>query len=125
MLGIVQGVFQIQAMFDTMLGNIRTPVRLYLFSADATADDLPIYYSSRLDAGSIEAQTQSQLSAGLHRAFAMHLGDVKWTLVVTPEVPDLLLAGHKGSTIVLICGLLLSAGTDVVHMGNAPSRPYH
>jgi diguanylate cyclase (GGDEF)-like protein/PAS domain S-box-containing protein len=106
-LGIVQGVFQIQVMFDTILGNIKAPVRLYLFSADAAANDLPIYYSSRLGSGSIEAQTQ--LTAGLHRTFAMHLGDVKWTLVVTPEVPDLLLGGHKSSTIVLICGLLLSA----------------
>jgi diguanylate cyclase (GGDEF)-like protein len=110
LVGIVQGVFQIQAMFDTMLGDIRTPARLYLFPADATADDFPIYFSSRLGAGSIEAQTQSQLSAGLHRTFPLHFGDVKWTLVVTPEVPDLLLAGHKSSTVVLICGLLLSAG---------------
>ena len=108
-LGIVQGVFQIQVMFDTILGNIKSPVRLYLFTADATANDLPIFYSSRLGSGSIEAQTQSQLSAGLHRTFAIHLGDVKWTLVVTPEIPDLLLGGHKSSTIVLICGLLLSA----------------
>ena len=30
-LGIVQGVFQIQVMFDTILGNIKSPVRLYLF----------------------------------------------------------------------------------------------
>ena len=108
-LGIVQAVFQIQVMFDTILGNIKAPVRLYLFPADAAANDLPIYYSSRLGGSSIEAQTQSQLSAGLHRTFPIHLGDVKWTLMVTPEVPDLLLAGHKGSTIVLICGLLLSA----------------
>ena len=55
-LGIVQGVFQIQVMFDTILANIKAPVRLYLFPADATANDLPIYYSSRLGAGSIEAQ---------------------------------------------------------------------
>ena len=40
-LGIVQGVFQIQVMFDTILGNIKAPVRLYLFPADATANDLP------------------------------------------------------------------------------------
>ena len=108
-LGIVHGVFQIQVMFDTILGEIKTPVRLYLFPANATADDRPIYFSSRLGAGSIEALTQSQLAAGPHRSFPLHFGDVKWTLVITPEVPDLLLAAHKSSTIVLICGLLLSA----------------
>ena len=32
LLGIVQGVFQIEVMFDTILGDVKTPVRLYSFA---------------------------------------------------------------------------------------------
>jgi diguanylate cyclase (GGDEF)-like protein len=110
LLGIVQGVFQIQVMFDSLLADIRTPLRLYLFPNNATADDLPIYTTSLLGNGSVEAKSQSQLAAGLHRSFPLDFGDVKWTMVVTPEVSSFLSTAHKSSFIVLICGLLLSAG---------------
>lgn len=106
--GIVQGVFQIGVMFDSMLAKIKTPTRLYVFSANAGADDLPVYYSSRAGSGSIDARSQSQLAAALHRSFSLDFGDVKWTMVVTPEASGLMSAAHERSFIVLICGLLLS-----------------
>jgi diguanylate cyclase (GGDEF)-like protein len=110
LLGIVQGVFQIQVMFDSILADIRTPVRLYLFSNNATTADLSIYSTSRLGTGSIEAKSQSQLAAGLHRTFTLAFGDVNWTMVISPEASSIISNAHKGSSIVLICGLLLSAG---------------
>ncbi len=106
--GIVQGVFQIGVMFDSMLAKIKAPTRLYVFSANAGADGLPVYYSSRAGSGSIEARSQSQLDAGLHRSFPLDFGDVTWTMVVTPEPSGLMSAAHERSSIVLICGLLLS-----------------
>ena len=91
-----------------MLAKIKAPTRLYVFSANAGADDLPVYYSSRAGSGSIEARSQSQLDAGLHRSFPLDFGDVKWTMVVTPEPSGLMSAAHERSSVVLICGLLLS-----------------
>ena len=108
--GIVQGVFQVGVMFNSILGSIKTPSHLYLFPPNATADDLPVYSTSRLGSGSLEAKSQSQLTAGLYRSFPLDFGDVQWTMVVTPESPGFMFAGHERSSIVLICGLLLSAG---------------
>jgi diguanylate cyclase (GGDEF)-like protein len=110
LVGIVQGVFQVKIMFDSILTDIRTPVRLYLFPPDASMEDPSIYFMSRSGAGPIEARSKSQLASGLHRSFPLDFGDVKWTMVVTPEVSGVPFAGHMGSSIVLICGLLLSAG---------------
>jgi len=110
LVGIVQGVFQIGVMMDSILSGVETPVRLYLFSANATADDPPVYIWSRLGTGPIAAKSQSQLAAGLHRSFPVDLSDVQWTLVATPEVSGLVATGRERSTIVLICGLLLSGG---------------
>jgi len=107
-IGIVQGVFQIGVMFDSILAKIRTPTRLYVFPANASPDDLPVYYSSRTVSGAIEAKSQSQLDTGLHRSFPLDFGDIKWTMVVTPEASGLMSAAHERSSIVLICGLLLT-----------------
>jgi diguanylate cyclase (GGDEF)-like protein len=109
-LGIVQGVFQIGVMFDSILSGINTPTRLYLFGPNAAANDLSIYSTSHIGSGSIEARSQSELAAGLHRSFPLNFGDIRWKMVVTPEVFGLTSTVHKPSLIVLICGLLLSGG---------------
>ena len=110
LLGIVQGVFQIGVMFDNILAGVKTPVRVYLFAPDAAPDDLPIYFTSRLGTGSIEARSRAELVAGLHESFALNFGDVKWNLVVTPEATGLVSASHERSLSVLIFGLLLTGG---------------
>jgi PAS domain-containing protein len=110
LLGVIQGVFQIGVMFDTILGGVKSPVRLHLFAPNAAADEPSLYSRSRLGTGSIEARSQAVLAAGLHRSFALNFGDVQWTVVVTPEPVGLWSAGHGRSAIVLLCGLLLSGG---------------
>jgi diguanylate cyclase (GGDEF)-like protein len=110
LLGVVHGVFQIGVMMDSILAGVKSPVRFYLFPANGTAHDLPVYFGSRLGTEPIAAESQSQLAAGLHRSFPVDLGDVRWTLVVTPEVSGAASAVHQTSLIVLICGLLLSSG---------------
>jgi diguanylate cyclase (GGDEF)-like protein len=108
LLGIVHGVFQIGVMMDSILAKVKMPVRLYLYTADTTSNDPPIYFSSGFGAGAIKARSQSQLMGRLRRSFLLNFGDVEWTMVVTPSAPGQIFAGHERSSIVLICGLLLS-----------------
>ena len=107
-LGMVQGVFQTGVMVDTIIAGVKTPVRLYLFGPNAAANDPPIYFSSRLSPQSIQTKSQAELTAKLHRSFPIKFGDVQWTLVATPDSTGLLSIGRQLSSIVLICGLLLS-----------------
>ena len=108
--GFIQGVFQIGVMIDTILADVKTPVRLYLFAPDASADDLPVYFKSRLAGGLIEARSQAELAAEHHVSFPLKFGDVQWTMVAAPESAGLIPTGHERSLIVLVCGLLLSGG---------------
>src|ERR1700722_2433559 len=108
LLGFVQGVFQIGVMIDSIFAGITSPARLYLFAPNAALSDPPVYFTSYLGTGSIQARSQTDLAAGLHRSFPLNFGDVRWTIVVTPEQTDLIRVKHERSSIVLICGLLLS-----------------
>ena len=121
--GIVQGVFQIGVMFDSMLAKIKTPTRLYVFSANAGADDLPVYYSPRAGSGSIDARSQSQLAAALHRSFSLDFGDVKWTMVVTPEASGSDVRSPR--TFIHRADMRPAAqrGRDVAPVVDAPPRP--
>ena len=108
LLGFVQGVFQIGVMIDSTFAGITSPARLYLFAPNAALNDPPIYFTSFFNTESIQAKSQTDLGAGLHRSFPLNFGDVRWTVVVTPEQTDLIPVKHERSSIVLICGLLLS-----------------
>jgi diguanylate cyclase (GGDEF)-like protein len=110
LLGVVQGVFQVGVMIDSVLAGVKAPMRLYLFAPDSGANDPAVYSTSRLGTGSIEARSQAELGAGLHWSFPLNFGDVRWKLVVAPESAGLMLGGHERSSIVLICGLLLAGG---------------
>ena len=110
LVGIIQGVFQIGVMTDTIAAGIKSPTRLYLFAPKAALNDPPIYFTSRLANVAIGPRSQAELAAGLHRSFPLSFGDVQWTLVVTPETANLVSTGHTLSSILLICGLLLSGG---------------
>jgi diguanylate cyclase (GGDEF)-like protein/PAS domain S-box-containing protein len=108
LLGIVQGVFQIGVMIDTIFAGVASPARLYLFAPHATMNDLPIYFTAHLGTGTIEARSQAALDAGLHQSFPLNFGDVRWTLVVTPGQTDMVSVNRERSSIALLCGLLLS-----------------
>ncbi len=108
LLGIVQGVFQIGVMIDTLFAGITPPARLYVFAPNASMNDPPIYFASHLDTDTIEPTPQTALAAELHRTFHLIFGDVLWTMVVTPGRTGLISSRYPRSSIVLICGLLLS-----------------
>ena len=106
--GLVLGVFQIGVMIDSILANIKTPVRLYVFASDAGADEFPLYYGSRSATVPIEAKTQRTLAGEVHQTQSLAIGDTHWTLIVAPEPTALLSKGFESSRIVLVAGLLLS-----------------
>jgi diguanylate cyclase (GGDEF)-like protein/PAS domain S-box-containing protein len=108
LLGIVQGVFQIGVMIDTLFSGITPPAQLYLFAPDASINDPPIYFASHLAIETIEPRSQMALAAELHRTFHLNFGDVQWTMVVTPGQAGLISFKYPRSSIVLMCGLLLS-----------------
>ena len=108
--GIVQGVFQVGVMIDAIFAGVKSPARLYLFPADSTLSDLPIYYTSHLGKAVIEPKSQIELAGGLHKSFPLTFGDVQWTMVLTPEPLRLAPTVRDRSRVVLIFGLLLSAG---------------
>lgn len=110
LLGIIQGVFQIKVMIDSIVSEVKAPVRLYLFAPNAGIDDLPVYYASHLGTGPIEARSKAELAAGPYRSFPLNFGDVQWMMAVAPEAVGFRTAGHQSSSIVLVCGLLLSGG---------------
>jgi diguanylate cyclase (GGDEF)-like protein len=109
-LGIVQGVFQTGILIDNIFSGVKSPLRVYLFADHAALDDLPVYFASRLGGGSIETKSQAVLAAELHRSFPINIGDVQWTLVVAPQTANITPFGQTRSSILLICGLLLSGG---------------
>jgi diguanylate cyclase (GGDEF)-like protein len=110
LLGIVQGVFQIGVMFDSILAGVKSPLRLYLFAPNAAADDPPIYFKPGLGIESRGARSRTELAAELHRSLPLNFGDVQWLMVATPEPAGFTSSGHGRSSIVLACGLLLSGG---------------
>lgn len=110
LIGFIQGVFQIGVVFDTILGGVKTPVRIYIFAPNAEPHDAPIYYKSRAGTTEIEALSQADIGAGMHLNFPLQLGDVRWTLMVTPEHGGVFSAGHENSRLLLLSGLLLTAG---------------
>ncbi len=110
LLGIVQGVFQIGAMIDTIFAGTKSPMRLYLFAPNAAPSDPPIYFTLHLGTGTIAASSQADLATGLHGSFPLNFGDVQWTMVVAPQPMDVTSIKHDRSSIILICGLLLTGG---------------
>src|SRR5581483_1898340 len=108
-LGVIQGVFQVHVLFDSMLTAVKTPVRIHVFPPNADADAMPIYSASRLSNSSLEPRPQSELVNGLHLSVPLKIGDVPWTLVLTPEPTGSPLVSHQRSAIILLCGLLLTA----------------
>jgi diguanylate cyclase (GGDEF)-like protein/PAS domain S-box-containing protein len=109
LLGVVQGVFQIGIMIDTIFAGITSPVQLYLFAPHAAMSDAPIYSTSHLGTETMPPKSQADLAAGLHRSYPLNLGDVPWTMVFTRQLTNANSIRHERSLILLIGGLLLTA----------------
>ena len=73
--------------------------------------------------GSIEARSQSQLDAGLHRSFPLEFGDVKWIIVVTPQVPGMAFLGARAFIHRADMRPAAQRSRNVAFMVDAPPRP--
>jgi diguanylate cyclase (GGDEF)-like protein len=108
LIGFVQCVFQLGAFVDSIIADVTSPANLYFFAPNAKLDDAPFYFAAHRGSGPIEARSQSELEKGLHRTVPLDIGDVQWTLVLTLQDPGLISRRHQRSSILLVCGLLLS-----------------
>jgi len=89
-----------------VLAGSKTPLRLYVFAPYAGANDLPVYFASRLDTGTDRGEIAGRAGQGTAPFLALNFGDVQWMLVAVPE--QVASAAYASSTVALISGLLLS-----------------
>ena len=97
-------------MIDTILAGVKTPVRLYLFAPNAAVDD-PRSISHLVSAPDRLRQGRRQsspLDCTGHSRSILAMFSGRWWWRRKPA--GLLSTGHERSSIVLICGLLLSGG---------------
>ena len=115
--GFVQGVFQFSVMVDTILADTKTPLDIFLFDADAQANDAPIHvHASNVRHKPLGLQSQATLARVPHWAGELSAGDKRWRLVAIPPTGESTLGGRSGrGWIVLVAGLLVT-GLAVIYM---------
>jgi len=106
LLGFVQGVFQSDAMVETILGGFKSRVDLYIFAPGTNPSGLPIHvFSSKLRQTPSEPKPQAALNTGLHWSGELKVADIQWKLIAVPF-------GGAGTAsdawLLLIVGLLLT-----------------
>lgn len=106
--GFVQGAFQIQAMVDAVLADLKSPLIFALF--DGAAPGAPPVYirAGTTSSGSTEA-TFGSVEDGSGWTGEVLIADRTWTLVVVPAVPAFTLVRYSRAWIVAASILLLTA----------------
>jgi methyl-accepting chemotaxis protein/CHASE1-domain containing sensor protein len=114
LVGFVHGLVLTDKLIETVINATMVPqgVDLFLFDPKATADELPLYvHGSRLRALPPEPRSLSVLQAGPHWSRDLMAGNAPWMTLVAAPLPDGPLAtGRDRTWIVLIAGLILTAG---------------
>jgi diguanylate cyclase (GGDEF)-like protein len=110
LVGFVQGVFLIDAMANTILGGLKSPVDFFIYQADADSGAQPLYTRS---AGT-HAPLASPPEAGANFPWSRQIAvaDTQWTMVAVP-------AGTQTATGYLSAWILLGAGLLVTAIGVA------
>ena len=111
LVGFVQGVFQTGAMIETILASTaaRGGLDLYFYRSDAAPDQAPLYFHpSRSREAPTAALSRSEVTAGLHWAGDLKVGDRQWHYVAAPAPTGPGHPSHVGSWLVLASGLLIS-----------------
>ena len=112
LIGLVQGVFQIGAMIQSILTTMPTPNNMDLhFIAANSGDDAAPFYVHRSDtrAGASTPLPRAAIARGLHWSGELKVADHVWTFVAAPPPGGPGSAVHSGSWMVLAGGLLISA----------------
>jgi diguanylate cyclase (GGDEF)-like protein len=111
LVGFVQGVFQTGAMIETILASTaaRGGLDLYFYRSDAAPDQAPLYFHpSRSREAPTAVLSRSEVTAGLHWAGDLKVGDRQWHYVAAPTPTGPGHPSHVGSWLVLASGLLIS-----------------
>jgi diguanylate cyclase (GGDEF)-like protein len=114
LLGFVHGSFVTTKMIETIINLTTTPqgIDLLFFEPNSGPDALPLYaHGSRLRTLPLQPVPRSSLPAGSYWTRDLMAGNERWmTLVATPMPGGPLMARHDRAWIVLIFGLIISAG---------------
>jgi diguanylate cyclase (GGDEF)-like protein len=108
LLGFVQGVFQIGAMLDNVLREIKTPANLFVF-AEGDPGAQPLYERpASTNSSSISfGRSEIDLTSVPHWSATLRVADMQWNLVAVPSPGTM--AKHWTSWILLAAGLLVTA----------------
>jgi diguanylate cyclase (GGDEF)-like protein len=108
--GFVQGVFQTDMMFETVLSGIKVPLDIHIFAPDAGPDALPIYFlPSKFRTAPVKPSSWAALQTGGPQwSGELAVVDLNWELIATPFV-DGSTTSHATAWILLFSGLALSA----------------
>jgi diguanylate cyclase (GGDEF)-like protein/PAS domain S-box-containing protein len=112
LIGVVQGVFQVSVLIDTILETATTPVGLdlYFFPPKPAADSLPFYvHQSRLYDEPPSSRTFAEIERALHWTGNLRIADREWTYVASARPGGVGTPSHLGSWLALIGGLLMTA----------------
>jgi diguanylate cyclase (GGDEF)-like protein len=114
LLGFVHGSFITAKMIGTIMDTTTTPrgVDMFFFEPRSGANDLPLHvHGSRLRSQPAEPTAQAVVKAGPHWSRELMAGNHRWmTLMAVPMPGGPSIPRHERAWIVLIAGLLLSAG---------------
>ncbi|HEV3396498.1 MAG TPA: EAL domain-containing protein [Xanthobacteraceae bacterium] len=112
LVGFIHAAFQIEALIESLLAATGSHgLDFHLFAYDAAPNALPVHsHVSPVDTTPIEWNTKAAVAAGPHWSGELRAGDARWALVMTPMSGGPAHAGYDRAWIVLVAGLLISAG---------------
>jgi diguanylate cyclase (GGDEF)-like protein len=123
LVGFVSGAMVTAKMIDAVLSTRSAPqgIEFFFFNPHGGPDDRPLYAQlSAPQMSSFAQKSRSQLTTGLHWSRDIVASGAPWLTVVAAPTPGGLLETRYGRTwIVLIAGLILTAGVAVYLWGVA------
>ena len=107
--GFVQGIFQFSVMVDTILAATNAPLDIFLFDADARANDMPSHvHASSARHTPLAPKSQAMLAHLPHWAGQLNAGDKDWKLIATLQTGATTFGERNRAWIVLVAGLLVT-----------------
>jgi CHASE1-domain containing sensor protein len=127
LIGIVQGVFQVSVLVNTILEAATTPAGLdaSFFPAKPAPDSLPFYvHHSRLYDEESPVRSFAEVERGLHWSGNLRIADRDWVYVAAPRPGGIGTPSHFGSLLFLIGSLALTGivGAYLWTVGRNASR---
>jgi diguanylate cyclase (GGDEF)-like protein len=103
LVGIVQGVFQIDVLVDTILGGIESPIDFYVYDTSAEPDAQPIYSRTQKRRPALLSRKASET---LTWSRDITVADTQWRFMAAPAANQP--PGHFSAWILLGAGLLVT-----------------